>query len=61
MEKKEKPRPIQFMLRGFSVAQMLEILEAWDTLTEDEIKELGFNVSAESRSATVPFQSAKLH
>jgi hypothetical protein len=37
-----KPRPIEFMVRGYSVGDMLRILEQWDQMTETEKIELGF-------------------
>jgi hypothetical protein len=36
------PRAIEFMRRGYSVAQMSEIKEHWDRLSDEEIARLGF-------------------
>jgi len=44
---REKPRPIEFMTRGYTVAQMMEILAEWDRLGEDELRELGFMASTQ--------------
>jgi hypothetical protein len=38
----DRPRPIEFMVRGYSVPEMLRILERWDQMTEAEKAELGF-------------------
>ena len=43
----QKPRPIEFMVRGFSVAQMIDILACWDTLTLEEVEDLGEPLMAE--------------
>ena len=32
----QKPRPIQFMELGYSVAEMAAILERWDQMSEAE-------------------------
>ena len=38
----DKPRPIEFMFRGYSVPEMLEILARWDNLSDVEKAEIGF-------------------
>lgn len=52
-----KPRPIEFMLRGYSVHDMIEILAHWDQFTEAEKAELGFTDSPRTRSSASPGQS----
>ena len=55
----EKPRPIEFMLRGYTVAQMRAILDRWDALTESERGDLGFTCGPEcALSKSVPAQSS---
>jgi hypothetical protein len=38
----KKPRPIEFMLRGYELADTLAILDRWEALSEDEKRALGF-------------------
>lgn len=37
------PRSSEFMVRGFSVAQMLQIKTVWSAMTADDVSELGFD------------------
>ena len=37
-----KPRPIEFMLRGYPLSDTLAILGQWDALSDSEKRELGF-------------------
>jgi hypothetical protein len=37
-----KPRPIEFMLRGYELSDTLRILDNWDALSEEEKRALGF-------------------
>ncbi len=37
-----KPRSIEFMLRGYELSDALVILERWDSLSEQERRDLGF-------------------
>ena len=55
----KKPRPIEFLIRGYDLADALVILERWDSLTSAELAELGF-ISSEGpeepeRSYEPPF------
>jgi hypothetical protein len=36
-----EPRPIAFMTWGYSAAEGLDILERWETLSNDQMAELG--------------------
>ena len=45
LEKNGKPRPIEFLARGIDVADMLHILDQWDTLTAEEKTAIGFEPS----------------
>src|SRR5215831_8560703 len=42
MWEKDRPRPIEFMKRGYGVSEMVQILERWATLTDQEKIDLGF-------------------
>jgi hypothetical protein len=52
MSERKKPRPIEFMVRGFTLAQMYEILGQWNSLTDQELQALGFMDSTQSGQAT---------
>lgn len=47
-----KPRPIEFMLRGHSVATMLEILKHWDVLSPVDLERLGFTSLRSDQSSS---------
>ena len=51
MWEKGKPRPIEFMIRGYGVPEMMEILARWDQLSEVEKTELGFTDSPQMQSS----------
>lgn len=42
-----KPRPIEFLMRGFDLADALSILDRWDSLSEAERAALGFTSDSE--------------
>jgi hypothetical protein len=58
---RKQPRPIEFLTKGYSVAQMQTILSRWDTLTDAELVELGFSDYAAERAAPVRVPAARLH
>jgi hypothetical protein len=45
------PRPIEFMLLGYSVGQMRKILNMWQDLSDQDIQEIGFTISSPEREA----------
>jgi hypothetical protein len=51
MNKLPKPRPIEFLVRGYDLADALAILERWDSLTVAELAELGFSSSEDSEAS----------
>ena len=40
-----KPRPVEFMVRGYTLADALAILERWESLSASEIEALDFTAS----------------
>lgn len=45
MWRMEKPNLTEFMLRGIDLADALDILDQWETLTDAEREALGFSAS----------------
>lgn len=41
----DKPRPVEFMVRGYDLADALAIIERWDDLSIAEREALGFRYS----------------
>jgi hypothetical protein len=60
--RKLKPRLSEFFVRGVPLAQALDMLERWDTVTDAELVEIGFTSSTQGRglSPATP-RSSSLH
>jgi hypothetical protein len=55
----QRPRLIEFMMRGYDLRNAKAILAKWDTLAQVEIERLGFGSITFSQDNSNPFVSAR--
>jgi hypothetical protein len=56
--RKPKPRLSEFFVRGVPLAQALNVLARWETVTDAELAELGFTCSTQEPGLSLATQRA---